>query len=75
MGKNWKGTGVEVGWGVQLLPFKIDGDHNFSSSLGSHLLLVPLEGFPLSPFEETTAPGGKQKHNEEAGLHVQLISC
>lgn len=26
--------------------------------------LVPLEGFPLSPFEETTAPAAKQKHDK-----------
>lgn len=37
---------------------KLDSDHNVSSSLHSLLSLVPLEGFPLSPFEETTAPAG-----------------
>lgn len=40
---------------------KLDSDHNVSSSLRSLLSLVPLEGFPLSPFEETTAPAGKNK--------------
>lgn len=36
---------------------KLDSDHNVSSSLCALLSLVPLEGFPLSPFEETTALG------------------
>lgn len=44
---------------------KLDSDHNISSSLCSLLSLVPLEGFPLPPFEETTAPAGKQSNDEE----------
>lgn len=40
---------------------KLDSDHNVSSSLCSLLSLVPLEGFPLSPFEEATAPAGKRR--------------
>lgn len=36
---------------------KLDSDHNVSSSLCSPRSLVPLEGFPLSPLEEATAPG------------------
>lgn len=36
---------------------KLDSDHNVSSSLRCPRSLVPLEGFPLSPLEEATAPG------------------
>lgn len=36
--------------------------------LSSLLSLVPLEGFPLSPFEETTAPTGEQRNNQEMAV-------
>lgn len=39
---------------------KLDSDHNVSSCLHPLPSLVPLESFPLSPFEETTAPAGKR---------------
>lgn len=47
---------------------KLDSDHNVSSSLCSLLSLVSLEGFPLSPFEETTAPAGNQRNNQETAF-------
>lgn len=36
--------------------------------LCSLLSLVPLEGFPLSPFEETTAPAGEQRNSQETAV-------
>lgn len=52
-----KGRGGEGGGLCSCFHLKLDSDHNVSSSLRSLLSLVPLEGFPLSPFEETTALG------------------
>lgn len=49
---------------------KLDSDHNNSSSLCSGLSLVSLEGFPLPPFEETTAPARKGRHRQERALGV-----
>lgn len=58
------GAGGDGGGGARCSCFhlKLDSDHNVSSSLCSPLSLVPLEGFPLSPLEETTAPAGKQSN-------------
>lgn len=54
--------------GCSCFHLKLDSDHNISSSLCSLFSLVSLEGFPLSPFEETTAPAGNQRSDQETAF-------